>query len=194
MTIDWGGVRKLEAGDNTRRFKCGRYQIDNYFKNHAFTNASTGMASCFVLPRPDGHDELPLICGMYTLSMDSVKSVLVQPLTGMSLPPYNAPVALIGQFGVDKSTQGKGAGNALLIDAIQRAIAGDVACTGVVTDALDDVAMGFYVKRSFAQLDPDETKFPRRLFLPLGTIRQLGPPSRRSTPGPELAPVVPNLA
>lgn len=81
------------------------------------------------------------------------------------------PVRLLGRLAVDHRYSGQGAGEFLLVDALQRAFtqSSQIAAAAVVVDALDEVAAAFYRHFGFIPL-PDQ---PRRLFLPMKTIADM---------------------
>ena len=84
------------------------------------------------------------------------------------LPRYPAPVMLIGQLAVDKSVQGQGLGQILLMHALKRAIrvSSEMAIFAVRVDALDEESKRFYLKYGFIPLQDA----PFSLLLPLKTI------------------------
>jgi ribosomal protein S18 acetylase RimI-like enzyme len=80
-------------------------------------------------------------------------------------------VALIGRLAVDSRCQGLRLGERLVTDALSRVVfaSQQVACLGVIVDAKNQPAVGFYSKYGFTLLEP-EARFPRRMFLPMTTI------------------------
>ena len=80
---------------------------------------------------------------------------------------HPVPVVLLARLAVDKSTQGVGLGDWLLLDALQRSvdISSGLGIHAVEVDALDDQAAAFYRKYGFMPL-LDE---PLHLYLPLAT-------------------------
>ena len=81
------------------------------------------------------------------------------------------PVVLIGRLAVDRSMQGKGLGEFLLIDALRRAefLATKIGVRAVEVDAINDDAKRFYERYGFLTLKDN----PRHLFLPIRVIRKL---------------------
>jgi GNAT superfamily N-acetyltransferase len=80
------------------------------------------------------------------------------------LPRYDAiPAALIGRLARDERVRGKGVGELLLADAIQRILGAgrSVAVFAIVVDAKDDRAVDFYQAFGFRAFPLQ----PRRLFL-----------------------------
>jgi len=87
------------------------------------------------------------------------------------LPRYPMPVALIGRLAIDARAQGRRLGETLLLDALRRVVdaAGIVGCTGIIVDAKDDAAEGFYAKYDFVTVSADT--WPHRMFLPIATAK-----------------------
>lgn len=105
------------------------------------------------------------------MSMADVEASDIAAALGSSLPRYPLPVALIGRLAVDKRAQGRGIGEALLVDALRNVLdaANLVGCMGVVVDAKDERAEAFYARYGFAPLATGP--WPRRMFLPITTVR-----------------------
>ena len=80
------------------------------------------------------------------------------------------PVTLLGRFAIDKSSQGKGVGKLLLIDALKRSYfaSQSIGSMAVVVDPVDEPAVNFYKRYGFIWL-PDSKK----MFLPMKTISRL---------------------
>ncbi len=81
------------------------------------------------------------------------------------------PAAVLGRLAIDRSQQGRGLGEALLIDAIRRVLraSATIAVYAVVVDAKNERAQSFYERYGFRAF----VSVPRRLFLPLQTFEQL---------------------
>ncbi len=81
------------------------------------------------------------------------------------------PVVLLGRLAVDRSVQGQGLGELLLLDALRRAqhIADEIGVRAVEVDAIGEKARAFYARYGFVQLVDD----PNHLFLSLQVIRKL---------------------
>jgi GNAT superfamily N-acetyltransferase len=90
----------------------------------------------------------------------------------IGVPTYPLPAVVLGRPAVDRSRQGFGLGETLLIDTVHRIVRASaaIAVYAVVVDAKHERAEKFYQRygfRSFATV-------PRRLFLPLETFERLG--------------------
>jgi GNAT superfamily N-acetyltransferase len=81
------------------------------------------------------------------------------------------PVALLGRLAAHRKAQGQGVGKRLLRDALHRVadVSGQIGCLGVVVDAKDEVAEGFYARFGFVTLPG--VAWPRRMFLSMETLR-----------------------
>jgi GNAT superfamily N-acetyltransferase len=164
-------IDRIKSSDLRSGFECGHATIDAYFSKYAVSNDRLNIGKTYVL-RNDGTDP-PSVVGFFTLSMAVVGNDSLPEEAKRGLPRYPMPVALIGQLGNDKRFRGQRLGERLLVEAFkiiaQTAIA--VGCFGVVVDAIDDDAIGFYKKYGF-ELLPSQDKFPKRMFMPLATAVQ----------------------
>lgn len=72
------------------------------------------------------------------------------------------PAALIGRLAVDDRARGRGCGERLLVDALQRVVDASelLGCLGIIVDAKDEDAERFYVKYDFITLHSEG--WPRR--------------------------------
>lgn len=157
--------------DGAVDFDCGKAELNSFFARHAYSNDERGIGKTFVLRRKEEEEGLPLVIGFYTLSMGDIDaSVLPRKLRG-NLPKYPLPVALIGRFAVDERAQGRGFGDALMSDALERVLmaAESVGCFGIAVDAKDEKAVAYYRRIGFVVLDSDA--FPRRMLLLMATLR-----------------------
>lgn len=158
------GKQHIRAG-----FSCGNEVLNRYFKEQASQDARRLVAAPFILIATN---DPKTIIGYYTLSSFGIDLRDLPEDVIKKLPAYPiVPVTLLGRLAIDQRYKGIGAGEFLLIDALQRALnqSTQIAATAVVVDAIDEQAAGFY--RHFEFIDfPDK---PGRLFLPMKTIRDL---------------------
>lgn len=161
ITVPLGSSHKKET------FACGKPMLDNYLKKQAGQDIKRKLAACFVL------EEEKQIKGYYTLSSASVGRETLPGDIIKKLPPAysDLPTILLGRLAVNKIEQGKGFGESLLLDALKRSyfVSLQVGSMAVVVDPLDEEAGSFYSQYDFIWL-PDSGK----MFLPMGTIAQLG--------------------
>lgn len=162
----------VEPADTTAGFSCGNHALDDYFARHAVANDAAGVGRTYVLRRGAADAfGLPAVLGFYTLSMAVAAAEQVARFVGAPLPKYAMPVALVGRLAVDTRAQRQRVGERLLLDALRRvfAAADIVGCIGVIVDAKDHRAERFYASYDFSTLE--DTGWPRRMFLPIGTVR-----------------------
>ncbi len=88
------------------------------------------------------------------------------------LPKYpSLPATLIGRLAVDKTIQGEGVGEKLLVDALIRAYqhSQDIGSIAIVVDAIDEQAKRFYLHYDFLAFDG----YDQKLFLPMVEVKKL---------------------
>jgi len=112
------------------------------------------------------------VLGYYTLSAHSVErnALPEDALSKLKLPKYPfLPVTLMGRLAVDRKHQGKGVGEILLLNGLERSYlhSSQVASFAVLVDAKES-AIEFYRRYGFLQLPEGE-----RMFLPMATIKKL---------------------
>lgn len=118
-------------------------------------------------------DQPTTIAGYYSLSSTAVRMADLPETTRKRLPRYPlVPATLLGRLAVAGTHRGRGLGERLLIDALQRSLTASrsVASVAVIVDAKDTAGAAFYARYGFIAF-PDH---PLRLFLPIETIAALG--------------------
>jgi ribosomal protein S18 acetylase RimI-like enzyme len=132
--------------------------LQNYFRNVAMRDVSSGMSQCFVLT--DGDD---IVRGYYTLSSISVDtSDWDQAFKKNNKLVYDTiPGTLIGKLAVDSQFQGKKYGTILLFHALWNAAisSNTVGSAAIVVDPIDDKATRFYQKYDFQNLTNTKRMF-----------------------------------
>jgi ribosomal protein S18 acetylase RimI-like enzyme len=158
----------LDSSHNKENFSCGKPLLDAYLHKQAKQDVRRRLSACFILP--EGNE----IKGYYTLSTASVERRLLPQEIIKKLPPSysDLPAILLGRLAVNKSYQGQGIGEMILMDAIKRSYftSMQVGSMAVIVDPLDKEAVKFYGKYDFMLL-PDSGK----MFLPMATIAELFP-------------------
>ncbi len=146
--------------------------LDLYLRTQAMQDLRRRVSAVFVVT-PLGQRQ---VLGYYTLSALSLALGRLPLEARKKLPRYpDVPATLLGRLAVDRSCRGAGMrlGEHLLVDALMRSVevSAQVASYAVVVDVLSvqPDPIGFYLRYGFRAL-PDQ---PRRLFLPMETIRRL---------------------
>jgi len=152
-------VLPLDDKHDRRSFDCGDAALNGWLKQTAKQHKEKGLSSTFVCVTDETSAE---ILGFYAVSL----AELVNP----SLPvqyakrlPAKVPVFRLGRLATASRHQGKGIGEFLLFDAIDRAtrVSVEVAGIGLVVNAKDS-AVDFYKRYGFEQM----ADHPQNLFLP----------------------------
>jgi GNAT superfamily N-acetyltransferase len=158
-----GIIEPLSAKHDRSSFDCGEPSLNTYLRQYARQNDEKGLGRTCVAVEP-GQTRVE---GYYTLSTGAVTFEQVPE----KLPRYPIPVVHLGRLAVDLSSQGKGLGEIVLIDALKRATlaAEQLGIYAVEVLALNDSARRFYLKYGFTPLLDDEL----HLYLSVKAIRKL---------------------
>ncbi|MFO0956431.1 MAG: GNAT family N-acetyltransferase [Isosphaeraceae bacterium] len=145
-------------------FSCGRPPLDEFLRGHVSRYEKRKLGKTFVAVPPGQ----PQVIGFYTLAAGAVAFEHLPPGASRKLPKHPVPVVLLARLAVDQSAQGRGLGEGLLLDALQRSLAlsAGLGVYAVEVDALDDVAAAFYRKYGFTALLDN----PLHLYLPIATV------------------------
>ena len=161
-------IEPLGAHHNRAAFSCGEPALDAYLQRHASQDIRRRVAQVFVAIG----DAPGRIAGYYSLSAASFEKEELPPALAKRLPHYPVPAAVLGRLAVDRTQQGRGLGETLLLDAIRRVIwaSATMAVYAMIVDAKTEGAQAFYERYGFRVF----ASVPRRLFLPLETFEKLG--------------------
>ncbi|MEE7626184.1 GNAT family N-acetyltransferase [Methylobacter sp. Wu8] len=145
-------------------FDSGEPSLNEWLKKRVFKNHAPGPSRCFVLCA--GADAI----AYYSLSAGAI-SHEGAPKTMRRNMPNPLPVLLLGRLAVDKRYHNQGIGQALLRDAMLRAVnvAGDAGVFALLVHALSDQAKQFYLSRGFVE----SLLQPMTLFVTIETIRSI---------------------
>lgn len=155
----------LEAHHDRSAFSCGKPPLDDYIQKYALQNQQRGYGQTYVAVR----DRSLIVDGFFTLSMSSVAFANLPRAPRKHCPKYPMPAALLAQLAIDRGSQGKGLGETLLFEAIQRIVVASeiVSARAIVVKAIDEQAAQFYLKYGFMPL----SDLPGDLYLPMDTAR-----------------------
>jgi len=152
----------ITANHELAGFDSGEPFLNEWLKKRAFKNHASGASRCFVLCAGAN------VIAYYRLSAGAI-SHEAAPKTMRRNMPNPLPVLLLGRLAVDKRYHNQGIGQALLRDAMLRAVnvAGDAGVFALLVHALSDQAKQFYLSRGFVE-SPLQ---PMTLFMTMETIR-----------------------
>jgi GNAT superfamily N-acetyltransferase len=156
-------IETLSSTHDRNAFDFGESSLNTYLRQYARQNDEKGLGRTYVAVEPDQ----TRIAGYYTISTGAVTFEQVPE----KLPRYPIPIVHLGRLAVDLSSQGKGLGELLLIDALKRATlaAEQLGIYAVEVRALNDSARRFYLKYGFTPLLNDVL----HLYLSMKAIRKL---------------------
>lgn len=149
-------------------FSCGFKPIDNFLQKSLSEHSDKGLVVAYVATI-DTH-----VVGFYTLCAHMVCAEVAHPLLGRTKSP-SVPAWYITAVAVDRAWQGRGIGNALMIDAMHLALrlSGEVGAAAIILDVLEDDAferrLKFYTELGFRMMDGPHNK--ARMFIPISDVR-----------------------
>ena len=161
---DWQ-IERLERGHVRDAFSCGKPPLDEFIHRLVSQYEKRNLGRTYVAVRLSEKQVL----GYYTLASGAIPFQNLPEPSARKLPLHPVPVILLARLAVDQSLQGKGWGERLLVDALQRsvALADKLGIPAIEVDAIDQQAKSFYEKYGFVPLLDNEF----HLFLPIATIQ-----------------------
>ncbi len=112
---DWQ-VSALAKAHDRSKFDCGEEALNEFLRNYARQNQAENVGRTWVATAP-GQSR---ILGFHTLTVASISRETFRAEDIKRLPRYPVPVAHIGRLGVDRSEQGHGLGEHLVIHALEQ--------------------------------------------------------------------------
>lgn len=163
-TPDFSPPTPITADHDLANFDCGVPSLNEWLRKRAFKNHASGASRCFVLSVGAN------IIGYYSLSAGAISHAAAPKAMRRNMPDP-LPALLLGRLAVDKRHDNRGIGQALLRDAMLRAVnvAGDAGVFAVLVHAISDQAKQFYLSRGFVE-SPLQ---PMTLFMTVETIRSI---------------------
>ncbi len=156
---------RLDTQKHHRKdFDCGVIALNLYLQQFANQDQKRGLTRVYVLAKEQQ------IIGYYSICAHSVPTDQLPDST--RLGRYSeAPFLLLGRLAVDKRYQGQGFGDALIFHAfsITNEAAEKIGTLGIIVDAKNEKAAGFYEKFGFKPLSASKN----RLVLPFPMITKL---------------------
>ena len=167
-------IESLQKIHNRSGFNSETPLLDDYIKKQASQDERRDLSACYVLV-----NDRDVVLAYYTLSANAIpKDDLPDDwVKKLRLPGsyIDLPAVLLGRLAVDKQEKGKGYGELMLLDVLQRCLllSKQLGTLAVIADPIDDKAMRFYQKYGFQKLQSNN-----KMFIPMGTIRQLFNPNQ----------------
>lgn len=163
---DWT-IEPLDRRHERAAFACGRAPLDDFLRARVTQYEQRRLGRTFVALPAGGMR----VVGYATLAAGAVAFGHLPPASSRKLPRHPLPVVLLARLAVDRDFQGKGIGEMLLLDALERSLAlsEQLGIFAVEVLAIDETAAGFYRRYGCAPLVDDG----RHLFLPMETVRRV---------------------
>ncbi len=163
-TLDFAPPAPITADQELANFDCGELFLNEWLKKRAFKNHASGASRCFVLCAGAA------VIAYYSLSAGAISHEAAPKAMRRNMPDP-LPVLLLGRLAVDRRYHNQGIGQALLRDAMLRAVnvAGDAGVFAILVHALSDQAKQFYLSRGFVE-SPLQ---PMTLLMTIETVRSI---------------------
>lgn len=145
------------------RFACGEPSLDDYLRMQAAQHQRNGISTTHVLV---DDAEPRRVLGYYTLSAAQLLLSELDEADRRGLPRYPVPAVRMGRLAVATAEQGRGHGDYLLANAVQRCLdlREQMGVRVLLVDALHERAASFYRAYGFRQA----AEGAGALYLPLG--------------------------
>ena len=152
-------VLPLNDRHDRKSFDCGEVDLNGWLKQTARQHKEKGVSSTFVSVANETSVE---ILGFYAISLAELVNANLPVQYGKQLP-NKVPIFRLGRLATSLNHRGKGIGEFMLFDAIDRAarISDEVGGIGLVVNAKHS-AVDFYQRYGFEQM----ADHPQNLFLP----------------------------
>jgi GNAT superfamily N-acetyltransferase len=146
IALDLTPPTSITADQELTNFDSGEFSLNEWLKKRAFKNQAAGASRCFVLCA--GVE----VIGYYSLSAGAISHEAAPKAMRRNMPDP-LPVLLLGRLAVDKRYHNRGIGQALLRDAMMRAVnvSGNAGVFAILVHALSDQAKQFYLSRGFVE-------------------------------------------
>lgn len=154
----------ITADHQLINFDSGELALNDWLEKRALKNQASGASRCFVVCA--GLE----VIGYYSLSAGAISQEAAPKAMRRNMPDP-LPILLLGRLAVDKRYHNQGIGQAMLRDAMLRAVnvAGEAGVFAILVHALTGSAKQFYLSRGFIE-SPLQ---PMTLFMTLATIRSI---------------------
>jgi GNAT superfamily N-acetyltransferase len=154
----------IASGRELADFNSGESSLDEWLKKRALKNQAAGASRCFVVCAGAA------VIGYYSLSAGAISRESTPKAMRRNMPDP-LPVLLLGRLAVDRRYHNRGIGQALLRDAMLRAVnvSGEAGVFAILVHALSGQARRFYLSRGFVE-SPLQ---PMTLLMTLATLRSI---------------------
>ena len=162
-------IEEITPQHNRKTFNCGVTKLDQFLQQQARQKTAKHISKTYVACRVSAP---AAIMGYYTLTGYSVTT----PPSHRDYKKYPHPLSAVKlvRLAVDRSQQGQGLGERLLIDAICRTVlvAQQISAIGLFVDPMTPQVVPFYQQYDFLPADPsDHSRL--EMWLPIKTCIEI---------------------
>lgn len=153
QTLELSPPQRLNGLHDVSHFDCGQPSINEYLQSRALKAQAAKHAVIYVVCVKGTN----IVAAYYTLSNASVARQFGTPARMRRNAPDDLPVTVLGRLGVTAAVQGRGVAQALLADAIERALVASevIGSVALVVHPLSDDVARFYEKYAAFRVCPD---------------------------------------
>lgn len=158
-------IQALDQQHDVKSFDCGVEALNHWLRTTASQHAEKNISRTYVMMNDaNPHD----ILGYYAITPCQVVTSSELPADKAKKLPRNIPGFRLGRLARSLQHEGKGIGETLLLDAMNRVkqLSKQAGGHALFVNAKDDDAAGFYRHYGFVP-SPDDH---RRLFMPMASI------------------------
>jgi GNAT superfamily N-acetyltransferase len=100
-------------------FCCGEPMLDEFIRAYVTQYEKRRLGKTFVAVRAE---DVRRVVGYYTLAAGAVAFAHLPQEVAKKLPKHPVPVILLARLAIDRTVQGQGLGEKLLVDALERGL------------------------------------------------------------------------
>jgi GNAT superfamily N-acetyltransferase len=154
-------VQKLTDRHAKKEFDCGETQLNDWLRKYAKQHKEKGLSTTFVMVNDKDSSE---ILGFYAISLTELFNADLPEQLRKRLP-QRVPAFRLGRLATAKAHQGKGIGETMLFDAIERVtrLSAEIGGTMLIVNAKPS-AISFYSRYGFEQMESHPQNSFLRIF------------------------------
>jgi GNAT superfamily N-acetyltransferase len=160
-------IEKLRVDHDVSPFDCGKDELNRFLKRFALANQQAQSAQTYVACQGT------TVVGYHSLTFGSVAHEQTPERVKKGLARHPIPVMILARLAIDQHFQGKGLGQGLLKDALERTVrAAEIGgLRAMLVHAKDDSRREFYEHFNFEASPTD----PYHLYMLVKDLKRMVP-------------------